>query len=726
VKVDEQPEIFGPYRGAVAGDFDTPELRAALAELPGLIARGEMVQDGRNRLIRCRFRAGSRDLDLAVKAFGPPSGASRAWAGRRPSKARRSWDAARRLSAGGGLTPEPVAYLDQPGTREQGYYIACFSAGRTTFSHALNTIYRDHPDCEALMALLQTVADAIRGMHEAGLAHRDLGNQNILLRPEGDFTWTDPEFIDLNRAHLHPAVPLRDRARDLSRITLPSDFLRVFFQMVFGGPAPEPFLRWERHYRARFAWHTRTRAWRHPLRERNIPRGDTYPAPQDIWIWDERSGQAISAWTSRDRRRLYPYRAYKGVAIALARGYPAVHRAYRHHLRSAYRESVAMAGRIGVAVQARPETEACELELLQALGTPPVLVRFYHHETETDWSWTVAFVRRLHELGHRVTIALVQDRRAVLDPGRWRAFLLGVLDRVHDAVEAVEIGHAINRVKWGLWSPEEYRRLMEPAAEAMARYPGLDWLGPAGIDAEFPRIQALLHALPDGVRFSAVSQHLYVDRRGAPENRQGGMATLEKAAAARALAAASDRCGDRLIISEVNWPLSGTGIYSPVCSPYMHPGQTVGAPNVDEQSAADFMLRYLLITICSGLAERVFWWRLAAHGYGLADDRAPEGIRPRPAFHALAFFLRTTGSGRFLRCLSTPPGVHAWLFETGSRQQVWACAHPEPTLYHPPFTSAQRSDARGQALASHTGEIILTGSPVLFDDIRMEEGGTAP
>lgn len=702
-------QALGRFRARIAPDVDGHDLHAFLADLPGHLRDGEVIQEGRNRLIRLRTVLDGSHLDLAVKIFG--SDPARRLYGR-SSKALRSWQAAVRL-AEHGLTPTPVACIEEPRRARESYFLTRFADGRVTFRDALNFIYREHPDCEALMRLLQTTADGIRAMHGAGLFHRDLGNQNILLRPIGRAEWADPLFIDLNRARLPGEVPIRARARDLSRITLPSDFLRVFFQMVHEGPAPASFLRWERHYRTRFAWHTRTRALRHPLRETRGPRQPTYPAPRDIWIWDERSGQAISAWTSRDRRRLYPGRAYLPVAIPLLRALPAVRRAAREHLREAFRTPVDLAGRIGVAVQMRPETGERETERLRELGTPPVLLRFYHHESEVAWSQTADAVRRLHVQGHRVTVALVQDRRAVRDPARWKTFLHGVTDAIHDAVEAIEIGHAVNRVKWGVWSPAEYCGLIEPAVELMARHRGIDWLGPAGIDAEFPRVLALMQAVPAGVRFSALSHHLYVDRRGAPENRQGRSATLEKTAYARALADVSPGWGKRLVISEVNWPLLHTGVYSPVGSPYNYPGEFVGAPNVDENRYADYMLRYLLITLCSGLAERVFWWRLAAHGYGLIDDRTEGGWRPRRAFEALSFFLRTTGDARFIRKEDSPDGVTTWHFEKEGRRHRWVYAHPAAASYRPPTPIAGICNAVGQPVETRNGAMLLTGSPVL-------------
>ena len=90
------------------------------------------------------------------------------------------------------------------------------------------------------MDLLQAVANAVRGLHDAGLLHRDLGNQNVGLRRDP----ADPAapwqvcFLDLNRAQRTAAPTPAQRGADLARLDLPSDFRRVFHAMYFHGHAP--------------------------------------------------------------------------------------------------------------------------------------------------------------------------------------------------------------------------------------------------------------------------------------------------------------------------------------------------------------------------------------------------------------------------------------------------------------------------------------------------------
>ncbi|MBP5788604.1 MAG: hypothetical protein J6Y19_12430, partial [Kiritimatiellae bacterium] len=71
-------------------------------------------------------------------------------------------------------------------------------------------------------------------------------------------------------------------------------------------------------------------------------------------------------------------------------------------------------------------------------------------------------------------------------------------------------------------------------------------------------------------------------------------------------------------------------------------------PSVGEASCAAFWERYVLGCVCSGHVSRVYWWRLAAHGYGLLDVPPGGGEwRERPAFAAMAELRRRLEGARF-------------------------------------------------------------------------------
>ncbi len=714
--------MIGPYAGAVAPAFDDAELREWLGAIRAHTANApSAVAHAGSRIVALDAPRAGGVVPLLIRVGAPLAGIA-AWGMKwKGTSEARAWRAARRLSDRGAPTPAPVAWLErwEGGRCPERYFITRRIEPVTTMRDALRHLLEHDPDCGRIIALLETIAPAVRAMHEAGVLHRDLGNQNILLSPDGAGGWRDPAIIDLSRARLLDAPPdAASRGRDLGRLWLPTDLLRVFCEMYFAGRPPPAFAKALRAARRRYAVHAWSRAIRHPIREarvrRDPARRQVYPPPREIWIWDEKSAQPINAWASRERNRMHPFSNHLRAARATLAHLPGILRSYSALRSGAFLQPLALRGAWGIAVEPRPESWEIERAWIPAIPGLPVLIRLYHHKGPTQWTFAADAGRRLHESGHRVSFALCQDRRAVRDPASWAAMCEQAAGAIGDFAEWIEVGHAVNRVKWGIWNMRDYGALVAPIARLAPRYPAVRWMGPAGIDFEYPKVLSALSAMPEGFRFHALSHHLYVDRRGAPENPQAVFATIEKLALARAMARASQRCEDRLIVSEVNWPLLDTGVYSPVGSPYTHPGQALGAPNVSEDVYARYMIRYLLQAACSGLVERVYWWRLAAHGFGLVDERATPW-RPRPAYRAWGRLLELLGDAVFERNASTGEGAYLHLFRRpdGERMAVGYAWIPGGAPFD--LRCARAEDMEGRALDRMPDR--LGDAPVYFRSV---------
>jgi tRNA A-37 threonylcarbamoyl transferase component Bud32 len=708
----------GDYQGKISTAYRDGTVLDQLGRLREIIVSPAAIPltTGRNRNLRLTLARDKGSVDVVVKSFGRQGWLKERLARRTESKAVRTWDAAVHLAANGVGTPEPVAYLErrEDGRLVESYYVAVYQQDISSFSDEFAAQFDGVCDCGRLMALLEATAGAVRGMHDAGFLHNDLGNQNILLRREGDEAWGDIQFIDLNRGRRHPTLTDRQRARDISRIYLPSDLLRVFKQMYHGDVRPtEGFEKWEKRYRRWFALHTASRPFRHPLRylrERDAPAIHCYPPEKDMWVWDRRSVQPINVMKSRSRLRHYPVTRHLKIAWAAVASLVPVYWAYKALLRTCFTSRVAMKDRVGMIIEPGEGDAEREVALLKGLGRVPVLLRFYHHESEKEWERTAALVRSLSEDGHAVSIALVQDRRAALEPESWRSFVAWVLDAVGSFVDWVEVTHAVNRVKWGLWGYREHRALLDAVAGEAAHLPKLKLAGPAIIDFEPPDTMAALRNTPSWLRFGALSSHLYVDRRGAPENRQGRFSTVEKVAMARAMARASAVCDDRVLVTEVNWPLTGTGVYSPVTSPYETPGPRENDPNVTEDEYADYMIRYLVMTLCSGMVERVYWWRLVARGFGLVDDTDTANWRERPAYGMLKQFLLLLGEAEFVSKRGDED-LQVYSFEASGKEIRLVYAISGSAEYAPD-TECTVLDAFGETVSTSGSTITVTGRPV--------------
>lgn len=641
------------------------------------------------------------------------------------TKAARAYDIAVRLLDAGVGTPAPLAVFEQwDGFRlVRSHFISAYVPGLSDFRVELNRLLSAQPaECAPIIDLLQTVADGVDAFHRAGIVHRDLGNQNIALQPDGNGGFR-VLFLDLNRSVPHGALTDAQRGADLARIDIPSDLRRVFFAMLHGGyPPPPDFVRAERKARAAFDRHTALRPFRHPIREARIRRREKDlprpPAGRDLWIWDERSAQPVQAYVSRDRRRFQPASNVFRSAAAILHHSRRVAAAEKALEKSSFAAPVAFRDAVGVALewttgdrqrpdlalaQAHWDAQLAALAPLDAANAAPlpVLVRLYAHRADAATDATMAAAAALHAAApaRPIAFALLQDRASVADPARWTRFLSRTLPAIAPYADAVEFTHAINRSKWGAWDYDEAARLLAPLPALLAPYPALRVLLPFGIDFEpyaFLPLQRRFPPFPHNA--VAPSAHLYVDRRGAPEGLQNNRSLVEKAAYLRALAATGPGAKDvfaqppadtRLTVTEVNWPLLDTGPWSPVSSPYETLAPRKKNPAVDPETYAAYMLRYLLLATASGHVRRTYWWRLAAHGFGILDAH-PETFpsipldAPRPAYAALLDFLRRTHDATFLRRETAP---HACTLHFSAPDAPPFAATWDPSAPSPPSWS---------------------------------------
>ncbi|MCS6772110.1 MAG: lipopolysaccharide kinase InaA family protein [Kiritimatiellae bacterium] len=694
---------FGPWIGQISPSFDTPVVRRRLEQFDEWLSKARQRRPGHaERIFLADLDIGDRTVPVVIRV-GAPVSALVSWAAQAFGLSEaRAFAAAMRLMPYGPAAPEPVAWL----IRWEGSRIAArFLISRridpsTSLRDALDEAFRRPCDCDFVLAMLSAVSRTIRAMHDAGVQHRDLGNQNILLQQAAPDDWR-AVVIDLGRARLFDR-PLRigERAADFGRLDLPGELFRILCEMYFASRPTKSFYRAVRIAHSLYQIRARTRWLRHPISHwRNRKKEAAHrlaPDPRDIWIWDEKTAQPVAAWSRRERMRWYPHSNFVAIGTTAIRLFPAAAKAFSDLASRAFGSRRRMESIWGIAVEPRPESWEEERQWLQQMPGLPVLIRVYRHKGQDHWRFVCEAGRRLAQDGFSVSYSLCQDRAAVRDPALWREMCDFVVDRSAEFAEALEIGHAINRVKWGLWHIREYAQLAAAAALSARRVPRLALMGPACIDFEFHQAAAFLKVLPEELRLDAFSHHLYVDRRGSPETRQLGFSTVEKFALARAVAAASGRCGERVVVSEVNWPLADAGEYSPVGCPYLYPGQSLGRPAVDENTYARYMLRYLLQAACSGLVDRVYWWRLVARGYGLVDDLS-NPWRPRPAYFAWRRLLEMLEGAEFVRNIEVGKGAYLHQFRRRDGECVavgysWEGPRPLPASLH--FRRAELWDGK--------------------------------
>jgi hypothetical protein len=99
----------------------------------------------------------------------------------------------------------------------------------------------------------------------------------------------------------------------------------------------------------------------------------------------------------------------------------------------------------------------------------------------------------------------------------------------------------------------------------------------------------------------------------------------------------SNKTKHKLYITETNYPLSNTAPYAP----------TSEYECIDENSYADFMLRYHLLAFASQQVDSISWHQLIARGYGLIDNI--NGITYRASFDTYSYMTKVLKDAQFLR-----------------------------------------------------------------------------
>lgn len=703
-------------RGELHVDHATPATLEWLKHLDEHLedATAHLIYRVRNRIFKLPYPIQPSWDGVCIKSFATPSLLRGYYYGQNKGKARRAFQYALHLERRGVGVPTPLGFTEQVinGRLIASEYFSAYLGDTSNFDAEMNHLLRNEPDYTLFLALLRQVAVEVRRMHDSGFVHNDLAGQNILLRRAGPATWTGIGFIDLNRGRILPSVPLRLRARDMARLQIPSNLRRVFFNIYFGdAPIPETFAKWEARYRAHITLHNQSRNFRHPIRylrnrRRYIQNQTIRQGYKDMWLWDPKTGQPGVMLSSDDRLR---YRHWCDVLGMLGAAVRCSGRVYQRYIKlrgEAFARPVSMNGRAGLSLELDGDHLEKQFYLLETLPDASVWLRVYHHKGAAGIEACAAAINRLAVSGRQIGLAIVQCRLSILNPDSWRDFVYAALDRMGTKLTFVEIGHAINRVKWGLWGLREIVGLCTSLGDLKARHPGILFLGPAVNDFEYQYFPPLLEKLRG--RLHGLSCHLYVDRVGAPENPQCGFGSDGKALLGRAIAEAYDLRG--FYITEVNWPLLGSGEYSPVRAAYALPGLPESPLHVGEETCADYMIRYFLLTLCGGGAERLWWWRLAGRGLGLVDDF--DGFRPRAGWEAFVTWHKETRRATFLSMDKDGP---VRIFRFDRMMIVYAS---QPITWQVPSTYQIAMDVRGRSLPNEA-VIELAGSPIyLFPSER--------
>jgi hypothetical protein len=736
IEIPSSPEPFAVpgFTGSIFSRYRLPGEAFAreLAQVTDAASALKTLHAGRNYLYLARLTTPEGPVDVVVKQFRHTGWRDRL---RRRSKAGRSFEVAQALLRAGLSTPEPVLLAESTDPAGPSFYICRYLPRaiearylfRSANSGDPEELGEKFPEVD-FPAFVESLGRTVRRLHDAGFWHRDLSGGNVLLPADQAGAPRDLYLLDLNRTRIARAgqgLTLSQRSRDLCRLALfrPEDRSRLLAAYWAGevGALRRGFYLL---YHQSFLWKNRVKSAFRGLSPRlrnlvgpsrrphaHIPPPPTGATMRDRVVWDALSDQPHQHAGRLEKLgiRLADARSHVEEGMAVAEALPRIWRRYRQIRADLHTRPVPWGG-VGVAVRPHPEAPEVVPAALADLGAAPVPVLLRLHPWETDHAAAEELARELAARGHELTFALPQNRALVKDPARWRGAIEEIAERFSPYGRRFEIGHAINRSKWGVWNLGEYVDLALVATEILRRQPprpGLgevEILGPAVIDFEHHVTAAVLNLKRPGLHFDAVSSLLYVDRRGAPENRQAGFDTVAKVVLLKAIAETSRNATGRCFITEVNWPLS-EGPHSPA-------GHAV---SVSEEAQADYLARYYLLTLGTGLVKRVFWWQLIAKGYGLMDPENPRRPRRRPSFHALKTLNHELQGTSLERVLPTAEPARLYLFRRPDGMAVvagWSAKGAASVLL--PRSPAGVSSDHGESLTLPAGPRVTVGPSVRY------------
>lgn len=215
-------------------------LRPHLKHIESLMARGEMIHKGRNRLCTIEIDG----LTICIKAYRKPMLINRfVYRFFRKTKGFRAWLHADILRHAGFDTPENVAYIQNNTLLGIGicYYICLFQEGKTLYHWGNKRLAEIQEDVRAFAR--QTAC-----LHQAGLLLNDYTPGNILQ------TTTGFAFVDTNRMR-QGRVSIQQGLKNMAGLWIQpevADFLAQEYLAARGAQCEQHELLLMRKYRKDF------------------------------------------------------------------------------------------------------------------------------------------------------------------------------------------------------------------------------------------------------------------------------------------------------------------------------------------------------------------------------------------------------------------------------------------------------------------------------------------
>ena len=159
-----------------------------------------------------------RGKNFVVKSFKKPSALKALYYAKNPSKAKRSFEYARKL---GELTPEPIGYIEfyENSRLAESFYVSEHFA----YNYTMKEVLRD-PDFQNRTEVLEAFAVFSSKLHDLGVLHKDYSAGNILIKEENEGYIF--KIVDLNRMAFK-TLTLDERLQNFDMLWASSEHMRI-------------------------------------------------------------------------------------------------------------------------------------------------------------------------------------------------------------------------------------------------------------------------------------------------------------------------------------------------------------------------------------------------------------------------------------------------------------------------------------------------------------------
>lgn len=606
--------VFSPE--LIDQKFDLEKLEIAFN------ASTNIIQDNRNVIKKVTLG----DQQTVIKSFKPPNVLQGIiYRYLRTTKARRSYEHSATLKSQSIDTPKPLGYVEVFNRFRlcQSYFISDLLNYDFLIRDIISQPHKDQTD------ILEQFTQFTFNMHQKGVLHLDYSLGNIGINKENNHYRFS--LFDINRMRFGEVSAI-EGIKNFSRISSEPETITLLsseYARLANIPNKKAYLALSNAVK---------KTNNHFLRKRNLKQilGRKKTIAPSLYKWDSHSDQphVIRDKNIRSeflRRSILPSFKLLTSFIYL----PILMLSFLVTKRSNVERKI---DNLGLCLnfdnvtnkRSPPDTQLLQ-ELVNDLGINNLAIRIPLADFVNIESY-YTFIKSFSQ--HDVIVVILQDREHINDSNLLKQRLHNIFERLSECVTVFQIGNAINRKKWGFISQEEYFDFFKIAQDIKAHhFPTIKLLGSNIIDFDLPFFtRSLFHCKP--VNYDGVASQLYVDRRGAPENKQLGFDTLAKINICHHLTSKSHKSDSQLYITEVNWPLKGMGEWAPAQGDCM----------VDERAQAAYLVRYYLMIIASGKVEKCYWHQLIAPGYGLINDLDGTIVK-RKAYHCFKFLIQTLDGG---------------------------------------------------------------------------------